>query len=188
MAAMSLRLFRTTGYSTLLYPGETRVATHPAWLVAGVSLWLGLACNVELWRLAAGTSSVTLTRALVSGALVAAASGLVLSLLGWRRTLKATATLLLFAGAVVASGLWVQDLPLEGLWTLPARRLLPAWPNLLGWQLPALLAALGLLPAIWVWQAQLRRLAGPVQLRSNLLGMALCGTVLAAGGILFPWF
>lgn len=183
---MSLRLFRTTGYSTLLYPGETRVATHPAWVVAGVSLWLGLACNVELWRLAAGAGSATLSRALLASALVAAACGLVLSLLGWRRTLKGTATLLLFAGAMVASGLWVQDLPIQSLWTLPARRLLPAWPNLLGWQVPALFAALGLLPAIWVWQAQLRRLTGPAQMRSNLLGMALCGTVLAAGGVFFP--
>jgi hypothetical protein len=31
-----------------------------------------------------------------------------------------------------------------------------------------------------VWNAQLRRLAGPVQLRKNLLGMLLSAAVLAA--------
>ena len=186
MAGMSLRLFRTTGYSTLLVPGESRVAMHPAWVVFGVSLWLGLACNVELWRLAMGSGSASLKTALVSGVLVAAAAGLVLSLFGWRRTLKLVATLLLFAGAVVASGLWVQDLPLSSLWTVPPRRLLPSWPNLMRWQVLAMLVALALLPAMWVWQAQLRRLVGPKQLNVNLLGMALCGAVLVAGGILVP--
>jgi len=51
---MALRLFRTTGYSTLLMPGESRLATHPARLVAAASLWLALACNVALWRLLSG--------------------------------------------------------------------------------------------------------------------------------------
>lgn len=184
---MGLKLFRTTGYSTLLMPGEEHVAMHPAWLVLAVSLWLGLACNVELWRVVSRTAGASLVAALTSAALIAAAAGLVLSLLGWRRTVKAAATLLLFAGALVACGLWVQALPIESLWTLAPRRLLPSWPNLLRWQVPVLWVVLGLLPALWVWQKQLRRLTGPQQLRSNLVGMAIAGTVLGAGGVLLPW-
>ena len=47
---MSLKLFRSTGYASILSPGETRVATHPGWLMAAVSAWVGFACNVALWR------------------------------------------------------------------------------------------------------------------------------------------
>lgn len=184
---MALRLFRTTGYSTILMPGEERIAMHPAWLVLAVSLWLGLACNVELWRELAGTGSVGLTSALTSAVLIASATGLVLSLLGWRRTLKASTTLLLFLGGALACGLWVQGLPLDSLWTLPLRRLLPAWPNLLRWQVPALFAVLALLPAVWVWNVPLRRLTGPHQLNSNLVGMGLSAAILIAAGVLLPW-
>lgn len=184
---MALRLFRTTGYSTLLMPGEERMAMHPAWLVLAVSLWLGLVCNVELWRELAGSGTVGMASALTSGVLIASAVGLVLSLLGWRRTLKATATVLLFLGGAVACGLWVQGLALDSLWTLPVRRLLPAWPNLLRWQVPALFAALALLPAVWLWNVSVRRLTGPRQLNSNLVGMGLSGAILIAAGILLPW-
>lgn len=184
---MRLRLFRTTGYSTLLMPGEEHIAMHPGWLVVAVSLWLGLACNVELWRELAGTGSAGVVSALTSGTLIASAAGLLLSLLGWRRTLKATATLLLFVGGAVACGLWVQGLPLDSLWTLPLRRLLPDWPNLLRWQVPALFAALALLPAVWIWNVPVRRLTGPRQLNSNLIGMGLSGAILVAAGVLLPW-
>lgn len=184
---MRLRLFRTTGYSTLLMPGEERIAMHPGWLVLAVSLWLGLACNVELWRELAGTGKVGITSALTSGVLIASAAGLVLSLLGWRRTLRAAATLLLFLGGALACGLWVQGLALDSLWTLPMRSLLPAWPNLLRWQVPALFALLALLPALWVWNVPVRRLTGPRQLHSNLVGMGVAGAILVAAGILLPW-
>ena len=47
---MSLKLFRSTGYSSILAPGESRVATHPGWVILAISLWIGFACNVALWR------------------------------------------------------------------------------------------------------------------------------------------
>ena len=43
---MSLKLFRSTGYSSILAPGESRVATHPGWVILAISLWIGFACNV----------------------------------------------------------------------------------------------------------------------------------------------
>ena len=85
---MRLKLFRATGYSTLLMPGEVRTSPHPGWLVLAVSLWVGLACNVALWRqvagspLAAGWPATLLLAAFVTGAGIC-----VLSLLAWRRTL-----------------------------------------------------------------------------------------------------
>jgi glucan phosphoethanolaminetransferase (alkaline phosphatase superfamily) len=184
---MALKLFRSTGYSTLLFPGEARKGHHPGWLAFLVAAWLGLACNVDLWRAATWGDPRLLVAALASSLLVAAACGLVLSALAWRRTLKPVATLLLAAGALIACGLWVQSLPFDSLWSARARGLLPAWPNWLNWRVPLLWALLGLGPALWVWQTPVRRLAGQEQLAANLRGMAVAALVLVAGGVLFWW-
>jgi lipid A ethanolaminephosphotransferase len=186
---MSLKLFRSTGYSSILGPGETRVATHPGWLVLAVSLWIGFACNVALWRVLRGLDGAPgLSRSLLAGAFIAAACGTVLSLLGWRRTLKRTATVLLLLAALAAACIWVQALPLDAsLFQQGLRALvLPAWPSLLRWQFPALLVGLGLVPLLWLGQLQLRRLPGPRQLEANITGMALgLLTMVVTGWLLF---
>jgi hypothetical protein len=177
---MALKLFRSTGYSSLLMPGETRLATHPAWLVLGASLWLGVVANVGLWRLLGGTAP-DVRSALASVLLIGGANGIFLSLLGWRRTIRLALTLALVAGALVACGLWSQQLPIETLWHGPSRGLLPAWASFLRWQVLALIVVLAVVPVVWVWNHSLRRLSGPAQLRSNLLGAVLAAAVFFAG-------
>ncbi len=172
---MALKLFRHTGYSTLLQPGEARLAPHPGWLVLAVSVWVALGCNVALWRFDA-PRAVLATAALVGGA-----SAAVLGLLGWRRTLKLAVTAVLLAAALLACGLWVQDLPVSALWQQRPRALLPPWPSFLRWPVLLLLMALALLPMLWVWNLTLRRLHGAQQLRANLLAFLLGGAAFAAG-------
>lgn len=183
---MALKLFRSTGYSSILAPGETRVATHPFWLVLAVSLWIGLACNVSLWRAARTLSAAALVPAVIGAVFIIGASIALLSLLGWRRTLKKTATLALLLAALAASAIWIQDLQIDAnLFNRGLRALLvPSWPALLRWQMPALLALLGLLPMLWVWGAQLRRLPGPQQLAVNASGMALGVGLMAVSAFL----
>lgn len=184
---MSLKLFRSTGYSSILAPGESREATHPGWLILVVSVWIGFACNPALWKeLRAPGDGPGLGNALLAGAFIASACAALLSLLGWRRTLKRVATVLLLLAALAAAGIWVQARPLDsslleqGLRTL----VLPAWPSLLRWQFPALVAGFGLLPMPLVWQMQIRRLPGPSQLASNAAGMLLGLVAMAISG----WF
>ena len=178
---MSLKLFRSTGYSSILAPGETRVLMHPAWVVVATSLWAGFACNVALWRALADGPG--LQRALFSGWLLAALAAGVLSLLGWRRTLKPAATLVLLLAALSAGGIWSHALPADAnVFSQQLSSLLPTWASLLRWQVPTLLAGLGLLPMLWVWSTDLRRLPGPEQMRTNLTGMVLAG-VLGAGAL-----
>src|SRR4051812_16754186 len=100
-ARMALKLFRTTGYSTLLMPGEARMAPHPARLVLWASLWLGLACNVGLWRFLLHRTT-DWRSALASVLVVGGTSGVVLSLLCWRRTLKLALTVAFIGGALLA--------------------------------------------------------------------------------------
>lgn len=182
---MSLKLFRSTGYSSILGPGETRVAPHPVWLVLAVSGWIGFACNVALWRHVRGLDgSPGLRACLLAGAFIAAACATVLSLLGWHRTLKKAASALLLLAALVAASIWVQGLPLDkALLSQGLRALvLPSWPSLLRWQFPMLLVLLGVVPALWLSQLRLRRLPGPQQLQTNIAGMLIAGAVMMFSG------
>jgi lipid A ethanolaminephosphotransferase len=182
-AAMALKLFRTTGYSTLLQPGEARLAPHPARLVIWGSLWLALACNVGLWRLLAGTAT-DWRSTVASVALIAGASGMVLSLLGWRRTLKPALTLASIAGALLAVGLWSQQLPIDALWHEPPRLLIPGWASFMRWQPLTAMLVLAVLPIVFIWNTPVRRLSGPAQLRVNLAGACVAALVFAGGVLL----
>lgn len=187
MRAMALKLFRSTGYSSILSPGETRMPTHPAWMIAAVSAWAGFVCNVALWRTLSGPTieSSALLGATLIGLLVSGACGLVLSLLGWRKTLKPTATLILLFAALSACAIWTQGLPVDA--NLLDRRLstlLPNWANLMRWQVSAALVALGGIPIVWVWHTATRRLPGPRQLATNLKGAAVSAALLFASALL----
>lgn len=182
---MSLKLFRSTGYSSILAPGESRVATHPGWVILAISLWIGFACNVALWReLRSMGEGPGLGPSLLAGGFIAAGCAIFLSLLGWRRTLKRAATVLMLLAALVAACIWVQARPADsslldqGLRSL----LLPSWPSLLRWQFPALLIGLGLVPMVWLWQLRIRRLGGPEQLKANSVGIVLGLLAMAAFG------
>jgi lipid A ethanolaminephosphotransferase len=177
---MALKLFRSTGYSSLLMPGESRVATHPSWLVLGASVWLGVVANVGLWRLLGGTASDA-RAALASVLLVAGANGIFLNVFGWRRTVRAAVTLALIIGALVACGLWSQQLPVEALWHGPSRSLLPGWASFLRWQVLALILLLAVVPIVWVWNHSLRRISGPAQLKANAAGAVISAVVFVAG-------
>jgi lipid A ethanolaminephosphotransferase len=180
MSGMALKLFRSTGYSSLLMPGESRLATHPSRLVFGASLWLAIACNVGVWRLVAGTATDVRT-ALASVLLLAGANGVFLSVFGWRGTIRFAITVALLVGALVACGLWSQQLPIETLWHGPSRSLLPAWASFLRWQVLALVLVLAVVPIVWVWNHALRRMSGPAQLKANVLSGVVSAIVFVAG-------
>ena len=182
---MALKLFRSTGYSSILMAGETsRIAMHPGWMVLAVAAWAGLACNVALWRQFAGAGSAAgMGQALALALAIGGACGVVLSLLGWRKTLKPVATLILGIAATTACSVWSGGLPVDsalfnrGLASL----ILPSWASLLRWQVSALLVALAFVPMVWMWNKPLRRLSGQRQRNVNISGALLGAAVLAIG-------
>jgi lipid A ethanolaminephosphotransferase len=179
MNRMSLRLFRSTGYHSILAPGETRIALHPGWAVLGASAWTGFACNAWLWLAAVGRGDDGVA-ALFAGVVIASACGFVLSLACWRRTFKPVATVVLLLAALACAGAWSHGMGLQQAIAARPLQLLPGWAALFGWQVPALLVVLGGVPVLWLWNTQLRRLSGSEQLRANLAGMAiaaLCGVL-----------
>ena len=152
-------------------------------MVLAVSTWIGIASNVGLWHLLLQDGG-SVRRVLAASALLAGASGLILSLLAWRRTLKPAATLLLAAAALLACGLWVQELPVEALWTQRPRALLPGWTAFLRGSVLLMMLVLAVAPIVWVWQLHLRRLPGQLQMRATVWGALLGVASLAAGALL----
>ena len=175
-AGMSLKLFRSTGYSSILTAGETRLPMHPGWMIFATSMWVGFVCNVALWRQLRASGSSSLGHALAIGTFAAAACAFVLSVLGWRRTLKPTATLILFLAALAVCAAWERPAAEPSLLTMPSLG------GLLKWQAWATLGGLALLPAIWVGKTRLRRLPGNEQLSANMACIFAAATVLAASG------
>jgi glucan phosphoethanolaminetransferase (alkaline phosphatase superfamily) len=185
MRRMALKLFRSTGYSSILLAGETRLALHPAWMILAMSLWAGFACNVALWRQLAGSSLATgMMPALALALFVTGASATVISLCGWRKTIKPAATLMLLIAALAAVSIWTEGKPVDAalLGRGMARLLLPSGGSLSRWQSFALLAALALIPMIWMWRTPLRRLPAHKQLGVNLTGSLIGAAVMAIGG------
>ena len=178
---MSLKLFRSTGFHSILTPGEARLALHPGWAVATVAGWAGSASNPWLWQALVGVGN--LVTAVAAGVGIAGAVGLFLSVFGWRRTFKPAATMVLIGTALLSGGVWTQAIPPSALVDDSTRisALLPAWASLFRWQVPTLLVLLGGMPVLWLWNTQLRRLSGPSQLRSNLMGMFLWFFVASIG-------
>jgi glucan phosphoethanolaminetransferase (alkaline phosphatase superfamily) len=189
---MSLKLFRSTGYSSLLTVGERQGTMHPVWLVLACSAWAGFACNVALWREVAGSAGagIGIVQALALGLFIAAACTVALSLLGWRRTIKPASTLVLVTSALAACAIWGQSIPVDGaLAHKPlASIILPPWASLLQWQVMSVLVLLAAVPTVWVWNAHLRRLPGPRQLAVNLVGAGAGALVLAASALLLHGF
>jgi glucan phosphoethanolaminetransferase (alkaline phosphatase superfamily) len=184
MRAMGLKLFRSTGYSSILAPGETRLTMHPAWMLLAVSLWAGFVSNVAMWRGLRGSAS--LEHGLVVGGAAFGACLVILSLFGWRKTLKPAAIVVLALAALASSTIWGQAWPMDAsLLARPASTIfVPAWPDLLRWQVSATLVGLALVPAIWVIQKPVRRLGGPQQLRVNILGIVVGFAVFMASAYL----
>jgi glucan phosphoethanolaminetransferase (alkaline phosphatase superfamily) len=183
---MSLKLFRSTGYSSIFAPGQSPVAMHPGWMILATSAWIGFACNVALWREMAHSTmnGMGWARVLALAVLLSAACALVLSVLGWRRTLKPAATVMLFLAALAACSIWSQALPVDA--SLFDKRLvsliLPPWASLLRWQVSAILAGLALGPAVWAWNTKVRRLSAQQQLSATVMGILFSVVLLAASG------
>jgi glucan phosphoethanolaminetransferase (alkaline phosphatase superfamily) len=183
---MSLKLFRSTGFASILDPGETRVAMHPGWVIAAVSAWIGFVANVAVWRGFSSGDAGGLAQAVTLGAFIAAGCAAILSVLGWRKTLKPAATLMLLLAALAAANIWGQALPVNGALVEGGMSGLffPPWASLLRWQVLFLIVFLGLVPMLWVWQTHVRRLPGPQQMGINMTGVFLAGVLLVGSGFM----
>ena len=141
---------------------------------------------MALWRELWAGDRVALARAFALGAFVAAICAVILSVLGWRKTLKPAATLILFVTALTACSIWQQDIPVDAnLLRQPlSSLLLPSWASMLRWQVATLLAVLALAPAVWLWNTPVLRLPGPQQMSIYMIGTLLASILVDASRFL----
>ena len=115
---------------------------------------------------------------------VAGASATVISLFGWRKTIKPAA----HPGPVRGRPFRLLDLERgpagrrQLLGQGMAGLLLPSWPSLFRWQVWACWPALALVPMMWLWNTPLRRLSAQRQLNVNIVGSLLGAAAMAIGG------
>jgi glucan phosphoethanolaminetransferase (alkaline phosphatase superfamily) len=182
---MPLTLFRSTGFGpSELSPGEMRTYRHPGWIVAGLALWIGFACNPALWQSAACACTSGLPRALAWGLGMAAFAGLVLSTLGSRTTLKPAAALMLLGAAAVAAGLWMQGRAMDPSMLRAPGTLLPAAALWLDWRFDLVTAVLAVLPLAWLLRQRPRRLTPAGQWAFSLCGILLSAVLMTVAAAL----
>lgn len=184
---MSLKLFRSTGYASVFEAGETRIATHPGWVILATSLWAGLACNALLWRAVAGPGGTGPWLAALTFALLASGTAaLLMGLLAWGNALKPVVLVLLLVAAWLATRIWVQDTRLDAaLPDLGLQQLLRG--TLLPWQLAITLPLLVVAPIALLRLLPVKRMSLARQTRLNLLAALLgAGACMAALSRLAP--
>ena len=155
---MRLKLFRSTGYASVFGPGETRIATHPGWVMLATCLWLALACNAPLGL--ALMNRAHPMDAMAFALLAGGTAAVLLGLLAWGNALKLMVLCLLIAGAWIATWAWLRG-------------------SALPWQLLVTVPVLALLPWAWLRGVPVKRLSGARQLRVNLVALLL-GTAACA--------
>ncbi len=170
---MALKLFRSTEFaqSRNFSPERQRTAIHPVWIVVLLSVWLALAGNAVLWRsiahlpeLGVGAAWWTALRVAV---LIASAHCVVLGLLMWRHTFKTAAWTLMAATA----------------WTSTVLGNTAEFGRL---QWPLAIVLLVLLPGVWLWRTNLRRLA-PWQNLVQVAGFVSVALTVFAFALLFSF-
>lgn len=179
---MTLKLFHITEFaeSAWVSPEKQREAIHPVMVVLLASLWLTLACNFPLWRELAHLPLETGQRwwlGLRLALLMLFALTALLSLTCWRRTLKLALSLLLLLAALDMPLMLSQANFLDlsaGLGNMGTQLRAGA-----SWQLAGLFAALGLLPALWLWRLPVRRIPLLATLLQNTLLLVLSCVLLA---------
>ena len=191
---MFLKLFATrksasqhsSPHSNRAIDGTSSQGVHPSWLVVLASIWLATLGNVALWQELIRLPEMNDLRALWFGAsfalLIAALIILVLSLLNWRWTLKPAISLFLLAaafggyfmltyGVVIDSTMMVNVLQTD----LHESRDLTSWKMLLT------VTIFALLPMVWLWRVDVKRLSVLRQVGHNaLLFLAACLLALLA--------
>jgi lipid A ethanolaminephosphotransferase len=194
---MGLKLFRSTGHSSLL---DTRTAAawqkrspgllgyalgrNPLiiWLI--VSLWMATVGNWALWR---GLASVGQMASLGDYAFVAAlvciitgALGLIAGVLAWQRTVKPVLTLLLIATALGMHFMLTYGVVID---TTMITNVLQTDPRetreLLNVRMLVTVLVVAGLPCVWLWRQQVQRIPLTQQLARNI-GFALASGLLVA--------
>jgi lipid A ethanolaminephosphotransferase len=190
---MGLKLFRSTGHSSLL---DTQTAAawqktskgplgrNPVALLAAVSLWLATVGNWALWRelgrlgqlqSVGGYAFAVAFAAIIFGALCALGA-----LLAWRRSIKPALVFVCVAAALgmhfmLSYGVVIDTTMIVNVLQTDPRET----RDLLSWKLLLTVLVVAGLPSLWLWRQKVQPLPWPRQALRNLV-LATAGCILIA--------
>jgi lipid A ethanolaminephosphotransferase len=180
---MALKLFRSTGYGTMLdaqsaaawqkAPAHAR-SWNPIFVLLIVSAWLSTVCNYALWRelsrIGRLNSPMDYVFAIGLAVIIFAAICAVFALLAWRKTIKPVAIFLLIAAALGAHFMTSYSVVIDRTMMINTLQTNPSETrDLLNWKFFAALLLLGVLPSVWVLRARVRSVAWLKQATYNAL-------------------
>ncbi len=191
---MGLKLFRTTGHSSLLdtrtaaawqHRGKVVMGRNPLGLLLLVSVWLGTVGNYALWRTLAGLGML---RTASDYAFFAAFSIIIIgtlctlgALLAWPRIIKPLlVTIVLIAGAgahfMLTYGIVIDVTMITNvLQTNPAET-----RDLVSVRWLVTMLVIAGVPCVWLWRQKVQRIAWPQQAMRNVMFAAVCTMVVIA--------
>jgi lipid A ethanolaminephosphotransferase len=204
---MGLKLFRSTGHSSLL---DTRTAAawqkrspgllgralgrNPLILLLAVSLWLGTVGNVALWRALAGLDMLrTVGDYAFVAAFVIIITGtlcLLFALLAWPRTIKPLLVILLLMGAsgmhfMLNYGIVIDQTMITNVLQTSPRET----RDLINMRWLVTMLVVAGIPMVWLWRQNVQRIAWPQQAMRNIVFAVVCAVaVLVALGLSFQTF
>jgi lipid A ethanolaminephosphotransferase len=201
---MGLKLFRSTGHSSLLdtqtaaaWQKHTRqglMGRNPVALLAWVSLWLATIGNGALWRelgrLGQLRSVGDYAFAVAFAAIIFGALCALGALLAWRRSIKPVLLFLCLAGALgmhfmLSYGVVIDPTMIVNVLQTDPRET----RDLLSWKMLLTVLIVAGLPALWLWRQNVQNLSWPRQALSNLVfGIAACVVIAVALALSFQTF
>lgn len=161
---------------------------HPSWVIVLTSVWLATLGNMALWRELTRLPEMDDLRALWFGGsfalLIAALTCMLLSALCWRWTLKPVIFLFLLVAALggyfmLSYGVVIDSTMMANVMQTDLRES----RDLTTWKMLFTVTAFAILPTVWLWRRQIKRLTILQQLAHNSLLFA-AGFVLALVAVL----
>lgn len=161
---------------------------HPSWVVVLTSVWLATLGNMALWRELTRLPEMDDLRALWFGGsfalLIAALTCMLLSAFCWRWTLKPVIFFFLLVAALggyfmLSYGVVIDSTMMANVMQTDLRES----RDLTSWKMLFTVTAFAILPTVWLWRRQIKRLTILQQLAHNSLLFA-AGFVLALAAVL----
>ncbi|MEO6293030.1 MAG: phosphoethanolamine--lipid A transferase [Burkholderiaceae bacterium] len=147
---------------------------HPSWLIVLTSVWLATLGNLALWQELARLPEMNDLRALWFGGsfalLIAALTAMLMSILCWRWTLKPVLSLFLIAAAMggyfmLSYGVVIDSTMMVNVMQTDLRES----RDLTSWKMLLTVLGFAVLPMLWLWRVQIKRVSMLRQIAHNAL-------------------
>ena len=147
---------------------------HPSWLIILVSLWLATLGNLALWQELIRLPEMNDLRALWFGGsfalLIAALIVMLLSMLCWRWTLKPVLSIFLISAALggyfmLSYGVVIDSTMMVNVMQTDLRES----RDLTSWKMLLTVLGFAILPMVWLWRVQVKRVSLLRQIAHNAL-------------------